>query len=169
MVITLELDLNQVIVSPMVFAKIAKLGLPVVARDAAGQEYYMRALWPGWESLPLRMGGYVRDSGGRPIAGAAVRLMRAMPDGSPVQFGPTVSTGADGRYILENVPEGRYTFVVEVSGQSPVQQLANGFGARTRRASGRLYTRGGGANEIALRCPARNVNRVSGACRVAFG
>jgi hypothetical protein len=120
-VITLELDLNQVMVSPMVFAKVAKLGLPVVTRNAAGQEFYMRALRPGWEALPLRMGGYVRDSSGRPVAGAAVRLMRTLPDGSPVQYGPTVSTGSDGRYVLENVPEGRYTFVVEAPGQSPVQ------------------------------------------------
>jgi hypothetical protein len=120
-VITLELDLNQITVAPMVFAQISKLGLPMMARDHAGREYAMRALQPGWEALPLRLGGIIHDKNGRPVGGAAVRLIRTLPNGSPVQFGPTVASGVDGRYILENVPQGRYTFVVEVSGQTPTQ------------------------------------------------
>ncbi len=120
-VVTLELDLNQVFDSPMVFAGVAKLGLPAIGRDVSGADYYMRALRPGWEALPMRIGGSVHDPTGQPVVGANVRLIRTMPDGSPVQFGPTVATGADGRYILENVPQGRYTFVVEVPGQTPTQ------------------------------------------------
>lgn len=120
LVVTLELDLNQITVSPMVFAQGIKLGLPVVHRDNLGREYYMTALRPGWELLPMRLGGIVHDQKGRPVAGASVRVLGRAAGGAR-QFGATVQTGADGRYTLETVPSGDYTLVVEAAGQPPKQ------------------------------------------------
>jgi len=122
LVVTLELDLNQVELAPLVFASITRLGMPVIYRDPEGREYTMRALRPGWDALPVRLGGVVHDKKGQPIGGAAVRLIGTQADGRPVQVGPTLHTDAAGRYVLPNVPPGQYTFVVEVTGRAPQQQ-----------------------------------------------
>ncbi|MBI5876488.1 MAG: DUF4255 domain-containing protein [Chloroflexi bacterium] len=118
LVVTLELDLNQVTVSPMVFAQGIKLGMPVIRRDNTGREYYMSELRPGWELLPLRLAGIVRDPKGQPVAGVSVRIVGQTPRG-PEQFGPTVETDASGRYLFGTVPAGEYTLIVEAAGQAP--------------------------------------------------
>ena len=56
------------------------------------------------------------------MADAAIRLIGTEPDGQPYQVGPTTRTDETGRYLLRNVPAGRYTLVVEVPGQAPHQE-----------------------------------------------
>lgn len=118
LLITLELDLNQVTVAPMVFAQGIKLGMPVIKRDNAGREYYMSELRPGFDLLPMKLGGVVRDPKGAPVAGVSVRIVGQTPRG-PEQFGATVVTDSSGRYVFSTVPTGEYTLVVEAPGQAP--------------------------------------------------
>lgn len=119
--VTLDLDLAQIRTPPLVFARVLRHGWRSTVRDAAGHSHPVDELDPGWEPAPLQVGGVVRTAARQPVAGAAVRLLATGPDG-PEQFGPTVITGADGRYLLSTVPAGRYTLVVEVAGRRPQQQ-----------------------------------------------
>src|SRR5437660_721399 len=98
-----ELDWDD---EPSGYGQVRRLGMPVIYRDPEGREYTMRALRPGWDALPVRLGGVVHDKKGQPIGGAAVRLIGTQADGRPVQVGPTLHTDAAGRYVLPNVPPG---------------------------------------------------------------
>ena len=121
LVITLELDLNQISIAPLAFGKVIKLGSPQLRRDAAGKEYTLTALQPGWETLPLSLGGVVRDAQGNAVEGAAVRVVGKTADGGTAQFGGSVVTDAEGRYLFNILPEGAYTLVVEPPGRAPSQ------------------------------------------------
>ncbi len=122
LVVTLELDLEQIRTLPLVFARVLKFGRPAVYRDTEGHEYLLRQLESGWEAAPVRLAGEIHGAGGKPIGGAAVRLIGTQADGHPVQVGPTLQTQADGRYVFEGIPPGDYTLVVEVTGRAPQQR-----------------------------------------------
>jgi len=121
LVATLDLDLAQIESHPLVLARVLKFGPPRVMRNAQGGETLLPHLEPGWEAGPVRLGGEVRDQQGRPLASAAVRLMRVQ-QGQPVQVGPSAQTDASGRYLFASVPAGEYTLAVEVNGQAPVHR-----------------------------------------------
>ena len=121
LVVTLDLDLEQIITSPMVLARALKFGPPVVQTGPNGSEIMLPQLEPGWEAGTVRLGGEVRNKKGKPLASAWVRLVSKQVDGQPVQIGPTIQTDAVGRYVFSAVPVGDYTLVVEMTGQSPVQ------------------------------------------------
>jgi|DewCreStandDraft_2_1066082.scaffolds.fasta_scaffold02690_4 hypothetical protein len=121
LVVTLDLDLEQVQEAPIVFAKMVKIGGAVMYRDVFGVEYPLEQLQPGWEAAPVQLGGLVHDPEGRPLPGAAVRLIGKEVEGRPIQVGPTIHTDAEGRYIFHGIPPGEYTLVVEVAGQAPQQ------------------------------------------------
>ena len=121
LVVTLDLDLEQIITSPMVLARALKFGPPVVQTGHNGSEIMLTQLEPGWEAGTVRLGGEVRNKKGKPLASAWVRLVSKQVDGQPVQIGPTIQTDAVGRYVFSAVPVGDYTLVVEMTGQSPVQ------------------------------------------------
>jgi len=120
LVVTLDLDLAQILTAPMVLARGLKFGHTAVQPGPRG-EIIVPELLPGWEAGTVRLGGEVRNKKGNPLANASVRLVSKQVDGQPVQFGSTIQTDADGRYIFTVVPVGDYTLVVELAGQSPVQ------------------------------------------------
>jgi len=105
-----------------VFARGLRYGQPERLGDAAHRQRLEQRLQPGWEYAPFHIGGRVRSASGQPFAHTAVRLVGSLPDGETGQIGPTVLTDEAGRYLLHGVAPGRYTLVVEVSGQAPHQQ-----------------------------------------------
>ncbi len=119
---TLELDLGEVVVAPMVFAPALKIGLAEVGRDDQSNPILTGALKSGWEGAILKVAGTVTRKDGAGVPNAAVRLIGKTLDGQSKQFGPTVQTDANGHYIFRNMPPGEYTLVVEVAGQAPLQQ-----------------------------------------------
>ncbi len=121
LVVTLDLDLEQILTSPMVLARALKFGTPAIKPGPFGDETIIPQLVPGWEVGTVRLGGEVHNKKGQPVASASVRLVSVQADGQPVQVGPTIQTGVDGRYIFPAVPTGNYTFVVELPNQNPVQ------------------------------------------------
>ena len=123
LVVTLDLDLAQIETHPLVLARALKFGPPVVRPDGKGGQTVLEQLEPGWEAGPIQMGGQVRDKKGKPLSGAAVRLVGKQSGGQPVQVGATVQTDGSGRYVFASVPAGDYTLVVEMPGQVPVQRL----------------------------------------------
>ena len=125
LVVTLDLDLEQILSSPMVLARALKFGPTAVQPGPNGGETLLAQLEPGWETGTVRLGGEVRNKQGKPLAAASVRLVHKHVDGQPVQFGSTVQTDSGGRYIFPSVPPGDYTLVVELAGQPPVQQPLN--------------------------------------------
>lgn len=128
-VATLDLDLDQESVTPLVFARIAQVG-PLKSQaeiEAAKQE--SAPMQSGWDSAPIRFGGVVRAPDGRLIEGASVRVLGKQADGSAMQVGPTVRSDESGHYVFSAVPAGQYTLVVEVPGQAP-QQRPLSVGAR---------------------------------------
>jgi hypothetical protein len=122
LVVTLDLDMAQIMTSPMVLARALKFGPPEVTPGPNGRESILPQLSPGWEVGTVRLGGEVRDKKGNPLASVSVRLIGKGPDGQPIQVGPTIQTDAAGRYIFPSVPVGEYSLVVEVPGKPPVQQ-----------------------------------------------
>jgi hypothetical protein len=122
LVVTLDLDLEQIVTSPMVLARALKFGSPVLNPNPRGGDPFLPQLAPGWEAGTVRLGGEVRDKKGTPLPSASVRLLGTQADGQPVQVGPTIQTGADGRYVFHSVPTGAYNLVVEVPGKPPVQR-----------------------------------------------
>ena len=120
--VTLELDLGQIKVTPLVLARGLRYGQPEVAQDADLRERTLTRLQPGWEAAPFRVGGLVRSAAGKSLADIAVRLIGTLPNGETFQVGSTVHTDEAGRYLLRRVPSGHYTLVVEASGQAPRQQ-----------------------------------------------
>lgn len=126
LVVTLDLDLEQIRgeePAPLVFAPLARVGRPALHRDAAGAKRLTHRLADGWEEVaPLRVAGVVHDAHGRPLVGAAVRLLAIGPGGAPAQLGPTAQTGRAGGYVFDGVPPGDYTLVVEAPGRPPRQQ-----------------------------------------------
>src|SRR5262245_22628046 len=121
LLVTVDLDLNEIVTRELVFARVVKAGRQVVQRDRDGRETAPRRLDTCWEVLPLRVAGVVRDEPGETVAGAAVRLI-GLSDGRPTQVGPTIQTDGQGRYVLDAVPPGEYTLVVEPPGRAPQQQ-----------------------------------------------
>ena len=122
LVVTLDLDLEQIESYPLVLARVLKFGPPLVQPNANGGETLLPQLEAGWEAGPVQLGGEVRDNKGKPLPGAAVRLM-SKQGGQPVQVGVTVQADSGGRYRFASVPAGEYTLVVEFSGQAPVHRL----------------------------------------------
>jgi hypothetical protein len=120
LVVTLDLDLEQILSAPMVLARGLKFGHTAVQPGPRGA-IIVPELLPGWEAGTVRLGGEVRNKKGKVLAGASVRLVSKQADGQPVQFGASVQTDAEGRYIFTTVPVGEYTLVVELAGQAPVQ------------------------------------------------
>jgi hypothetical protein len=120
LLVTVDLDLNEIVTRELVFARIVKTGRRVVKSDRDGRERALPRLDPGWEVLPLRVAGVVRDEQGDAVEGAAVRLV-GVRGGRPSQVGPTSRSDAQGRYVLDAVPPGEYTLVVEPSGGPPQQ------------------------------------------------
>jgi protocatechuate 3,4-dioxygenase beta subunit len=106
----------------LVLARALKFGLPVVQRNGKGGETLLPQLEAGWEAGPIQLGGEVWNKKGKPLAGAAVRLVGKQAGGQTVQVGATVLTNEAGRYQFASVPAGEYTLVVEVPGQAPVQR-----------------------------------------------
>jgi hypothetical protein len=122
LVVTLELDLAQIRIEPLTFARVARIGQSAVDRLSDGREVPARRLEPGWEALPVQLSGVVKDKAGEPLPGAAVRIIGTQADGRPLQIGATTLTDEAGRYTFAAVPAGEYTLVVEVPGQSPQQR-----------------------------------------------
>lgn len=122
LVVTLDLDLEQIESHPLVLARVLKFGPSSIQPDGKGGETLLAQLEPGWETGPVQLGGEVRDKQGKPLPGSAVRLM-SKQGGQPVQVGATVQADNSGRYIFSSVPAGEYTLVVEVSGHPPVHRL----------------------------------------------
>lgn len=121
-VVTVELDLNDVRIEPLVFSRELKLGHRQVARDAEGHEYPAERLEPSWEAAPVQLGGMVHNGGEEPLVGVAVRLITTTPDGHPVQVGASALTDESGHYRFPSVPPGDYNLVVEAPGHAPVQR-----------------------------------------------
>jgi hypothetical protein len=121
LVVTVDLDLAQQPVVPLVFSRILKVGSAGVARDLDGHERLRPELAPGWESAPLTVGGTVRDAKGQPVPDAQVRVVAAERGQPPRQVGSSVATSAAGRYILYGLPPATYTLIVESPGH-PVWQ-----------------------------------------------
>jgi hypothetical protein len=122
LVVTLDLDMAQIMTSPMVLARALKFGQPELKPGPRGGESILHQLVPGWEVGTVRLGGEVRDKKGNPLASASVRLVGKGADGQPIQVGPTTQTDEAGRYIFTSVPVGDYSLVVEIPGKPPVQQ-----------------------------------------------
>jgi hypothetical protein len=122
LVVTLDLDLEQILSRPLVLARALKFGTTAVEPGPHG-DVLVRQLDPGWEASPIQIGGEVRGPKGQPAPGAAVRLIGKLAEREAAQFGPTVQTGADGRYQFDAVPPGEYTLVVEMPGKTPVQRI----------------------------------------------
>src|SRR5262245_27211647 len=120
LLVTLDLDLNEIVTRELVFARVVKVGQRAADRVGVDRRLAVPRLGPGWEALPLRVGGVGRDAEGAAIEGAAVRLV-GVRDGRPAQVGPTTRTGPEGRYVL-SAPPGEYTLVVEPAGRAPQQQ-----------------------------------------------
>ena len=122
LVVTLDLDLEQIESHPLVLARALKFGIPLVQTSPKGRETVLPQLEPGWEASPIQLRGEVRDPTGKPVAGAAVRLVGKQTGGQAVQVGPTIHTDEAGRYRFASLPGGEYTLVVEVTGRPPVQR-----------------------------------------------
>lgn len=121
LITTLDLDLNQIKIEALTFAKLVKVGDRVTERDAHGREIQTDRLAPGWELLPARLGGIITSQKGEPVPNAMVRLTRSDGGKGTAQAGPAVVTDAEGRYLLTQVPAGNYTLVVEAPGFSLLQ------------------------------------------------
>ncbi|TKK89565.1 DUF4255 domain-containing protein [Herbidospora galbida] len=65
----------------------------------------------GFGEVVIRIGGLVGDAAGKPVAGAWVRIETL--DGSPVA---TAETSAEGRYVVDDLTEGRYRCRVRAAG-----------------------------------------------------
>ncbi len=120
LVVTLELDLEEQKIAPLVFAQVLKIGQRSPEPGHNGRP--AEILEPGWEVFPLVLAGRVVTETGVPVPGASVRLLGRTRGGAGRQIGPTRTTDADGRYLFAAVPPGAYTLVVEVPGQAPQQQ-----------------------------------------------
>jgi hypothetical protein len=132
LVLTLELDLQQLRTAPLVFARVLKFGRQAVYHDAEGVEYRLQGLAEGWETAPIRFAGVVHDADGNPVPDVSARIIALQDDGRPIQVGPTIQTGFDGRYVFASIPPGDYTLVIEAPGQAPQQhplKLAAGEGS----------------------------------------
>src|SRR5205823_5259641 len=69
--VTLDLDLNEIQTLPIVFARAVKVG-PRTPRPADGAaELLLRSLVHGANAPPFQVAGTVRDPGGRPVGAAA--------------------------------------------------------------------------------------------------
>lgn len=122
LVVTLELSLEEVMVAPLVLAHVLKAGQRAWPGTERPDEELALFLAPGWDLLRVVVGGRVRTPDDRPVAGAAVRLVRGTAAGGAEQFGSTLATDKYGRYRFEGVPAGEYTLVVETPGNPPQQQ-----------------------------------------------
>jgi len=72
-----------------------------------------------------RIEGEIRNSSGAPIAGATARLG---PREGAINQGPSGTSGPDGHFIIENIPEGReYILRVEASGYQGTTYNASGI------------------------------------------
>jgi hypothetical protein len=94
LVVTLPLDLAQVITGPLVLTKRIR-----VERGTTGEGPFQEI---------TQIAGTVRDEEGHPIAGAMVSVKGT---------GFTTVTDEEGRYTFPNLPEGRYTLVVSAPGR----------------------------------------------------
>ncbi len=121
MTVTLELDLNQIRLAPLTFAGLVRVGPRETTRESEGREVPVDRLAPGWEPLPVRLGGTVTGKTGEPIRDAAVRLIQTGRDGRSAQVGPTVQTDERGQYLML-IPPGEYTLIVEIPGRAPIQR-----------------------------------------------
>ncbi len=116
LIVTLDLDLNQVKEEPLTFTKLVRVGERATAQDPQGREIAVDRLAPGWEPLPAQLGGTVVTKKGDRVPNAAVRLVGRGAGQQAVQVGPTVLSDAEGNYVFRNVPPGSYTLVVEAPG-----------------------------------------------------
>jgi len=122
LIATVDLDLNDVRSTPLVFARGLKLSPSLSESEPQRNPLELAAFQPSWEAAPLRFGGLVHRAGGQPVEGASVRLIGTHADGSAMQFGATVRTDDAGHYVFASVPPGQYTLVVELPGQTPQQR-----------------------------------------------
>ncbi len=121
LVATLDLDLNDIRIEPLVLARALKVGHAHEAHRDGGQALEQK-LEPGWEAAPMQLGGTVIDPEGQPLEAVAVRLIGAQSNGHVMQVGPSTTTDQDGRYRFQRVPVGDYVLVVEPPGHTPLQQ-----------------------------------------------
>ncbi|QOX65732.1 hypothetical protein FRZ06_21465 [Anoxybacterium hadale] len=68
-------------------------------------------LYAQWAENTYGVSGTVKDHSGSNAAGASVKLMQG-----DTQIGSTVTTGADGTFLITGVPNGTYNLVVEKDG-----------------------------------------------------
>ncbi len=122
LVVTVELDLNQVRTTPLVFTRTLKVGRRRVSQGTDGHGIPLDELEQEWEAAPAELGGIVHSVGGQPVSGVAVRLLSQAADGAPVQMGPSRLTDTAGHYRFPSVPPGEYNLVVEAPGQKPLQR-----------------------------------------------
>lgn len=128
--VTLDLDLNEIQTVPLVFTRALKVGPREPGPDGAANVLRLASLAHGADAPPFQVAGRVRDVAGLPVSSAAVRLIAVQADGQPVQRGPTIQTDAGGRYFIPGIagsrgelpadqPSATYTLVVEAPGRQP--------------------------------------------------
>jgi hypothetical protein len=125
LVVTLDLDLDEEITTPLVFARVLKTSQLEAQSDTEKAKYGLPPGQSAWEASPIRFGGVVHSTDGQSIKGASIRLLGKQTDGNPLQVGPTIQTDEFGRYVFTGVPAGQYTLVIEVPGQAPQQRPLN--------------------------------------------
>lgn len=118
LVVTLDLDLNQLRQAPLVFSRTLRQGQLVLMPE---QE---RPSLQTLELAPIQCGGLVRTRAGKALVGVPVRLLSTR-DGAPTQVGPTAKTDTEGRFRFRAIPAGRYTLVVEAGSGLPHQRPLN--------------------------------------------
>jgi hypothetical protein len=119
LVATLELDLNQVVVTPLVFARALKV------ESIQADENHQDSSTPESELLPLRVGGIVQATTGDPLPNIPVQLCSSWDPRKKIRLGPTAMTNDLGRYVFDRVPPGEYMLVIDVPGRVAHQQTVH--------------------------------------------
>jgi uncharacterized repeat protein (TIGR02543 family) len=99
-------------------------------------------LYARWTENTYGVSGTVKDHSGSNAAGASVKLMQG-----DTQIGSTVTTGADGTFLITGVPNGTYNLVVEKDGiiVTTVITVSNGD-----YASGTIQLPAGKTNSVVV-------------------
>jgi hypothetical protein len=120
---------------------------PTEATDGTPYEHLPAGHGPG-DGVPPELAvrlatggarGHLFDDAGEPLEGA---LLLLHPEGAEERLWPPVATGADGSFVLTDLPAGRYTLTIRAGGGLLEHTLAIEAGKVTTAELGRLATRG---------------------------